>query len=173
MAEKQGSSKGYDVALSNDFQVSDEDLKLRFGFLIHDAARMRRTVIDEVFKPLRVTRSQAWALAFLSRRDGLTQSDLADDMSLGKVTLSGLIDRLEDVAMVERRPDPSDRRIKRIFITKEGRRVIKEMRQLTLECNDKMLEGLDAEEVLNTVETLRKLNRNLKALKASSAVARN
>lgn len=166
MAEKQGSSKGYDVALSNDFQVSDEDLKLRFGFLIHDAARMRRTVIDEVFKPLRVTRSQAWALAFLSRRDGLTQSDLADDMSLGKVTLSGLIDRLEDVGMVERRPDPSDRRIKRIFITKEGRRVIKEMRQLTLECNDKMLEGLDAQEVFNTVETLRKLNRNLKALKA-------
>lgn len=168
MAEKSTGSKGYDMALSNEFSLSDEDLKLRFGFLIHDAARMRRTVIDEVFKPLRVTRSQAWALAFLSRRDGLTQSDLADDMSLGKVTLSGLIDRLEDVGMVERRPDPGDRRIKRIFITKEGRRVIKEMRQLTLECNDKMLAGLDPQEVLNTVETLRKLNRNLKALKARS-----
>ncbi|AKH70365.1 transcriptional regulator [Spongiibacter sp. IMCC21906] len=163
--EKSSSSKGYNDALSSEVQISDEDQKLRLGFLIHDAARLRRIVIDEVFRPLRVTRSQAWALAFLSRRDGLTQSDLADDMNLGKVTLSGLIDRLEDVGMVERRSDPSDRRIKRIFITKEGRRVIKEMRQLTLDSNEKMLKGIDFDEILNTIETLRKLNRNLKSIK--------
>lgn len=169
---KSSNSKGYDVALSNDneFQISEEDLKIRAGFLIHDAARLRRIVIDEVFKPLRVTRSQAWALAYLSRRDGLTQSDLADDMNLGKVTLSGLIDRLEDVGMVERRPDPSDRRIKRIFITKEGRRVIKDMRVLTLECNKQMLEGISFHEVETCVQMLRKLNRNLKSIKSSMSL---
>ncbi len=151
--------------------MSEEDLKLRFGFLIHDSARMRRIVIDEIFRPLRVTRSQAWALAYLSRRDGLTQSDLADDMSLGKVTLSGLIDRLEDVGMVERRADPTDRRIKRIYITREGRRVIKEMRLLTLEGNEVMLDGIDIDDVVTTVETLRKLNRNLKKIKSSMSLS--
>ncbi len=164
------SSKGYDAALSSDATVSDEDAKIRLGFMIHDSARLRRIVIDEIFKPLKVTRSQAWALAYLSRRDGLTQSDLADDMDLGKVTLSGLIDRLEDVGMVERRPDPSDRRIKRIFITKEGRRVIKEMRVITLENNRQMLEDISLEEVIQTVEVLKKLNRNLKSMKSELLV---
>ncbi|MGB1905754.1 MAG: MarR family winged helix-turn-helix transcriptional regulator [Spongiibacter sp.] len=164
------SSKGYDAALSSDATVSDEDAKIRLGFMIHDSARLRRIVIDEIFKPLKVTRSQAWALAYLSRRDGLTQSDLADDMDLGKVTLSGLIDRLEDVGMVERRPDPSDRRIKRIFITKEGRRVIKEMRVITLENNRQMLEDISLEEVVQTVEVLKKLNRNLKSMKSELLV---
>ncbi|MFT6164621.1 MAG: DNA-binding MarR family transcriptional regulator [Zhongshania aliphaticivorans] len=167
---KVASSKGYDEALSGDLQVSDEDAKIRLGFLIHDAARLRRIVIDEIFKPLRVTRSQAWALAYLSRRDGLTQSDLADDMNLGKVTLSGLIDRLEDVGMVERRADPGDRRIKRIFITKEGRRVIKEMRIVTLDCNKQMLDEISHEEVVQVVDVLRKLNRNIKTMKANMAI---
>ena len=48
---KVASSKGYDEALSGDLQVSDEDAKIRLGFLIHDAARLRRIVIDEIFKP--------------------------------------------------------------------------------------------------------------------------
>lgn len=164
------SSKGYDAALSSDATVSEEDAKIRLGFMIHDSARLRRIVIDEVFKPLKVTRSQAWALAYLSRRDGLTQSDLADDMDLGKVTLSGLIDRLEDVGMVERRPDPSDRRIKRIFITKEGRRVIKEMRLITLETNKEMLDGISPEDVVKAVDVLKQLNRNLKSLKSNMAL---
>lgn len=163
-------SKGYDAALSNDVDVSDEDSKIRLGFLIHDAARLRRIVIDEIFKPLKVTRSQAWALAYLSRRDGLTQSDLADDMGLGKVTLSGLIDRLEDVSMVERRPDPTDRRTKRIFVTKEGRRVIKEMRALTLESNKSMLAGIEAHEVLQVLDVLGRLNKNLLDMKANMAI---
>lgn len=163
-------TRGFDAALSNDSQISEDDLKLRLGFDIHDAARLRRTVIDEIFKPLKVTRSQAWALAYLSRRDGLTQSDLADDMSIGKVTLSGLIDRLEDVDMVERRPDPNDRRINRIFITKDGRRVIKEMRVLTLDANKQMLEGIDIDEVLLTVNTLRKLNQNLMKMRGKMSI---
>ena len=95
---------------------------------------------------------------------------LADDMNLGKVTLSGLIDRLEDVGMVERRADPGDRRIKRIFITKEGRRVIKEMRILTLDCNKQMLDEISHEEVVQVVDVLRKLNRNIKTMKANMAI---
>lgn len=166
MAAK-GKSLGYDAALSNDFLESEEDLVLRLGFIIHDAARLRRIVIDDLFKPLRVTRSQAWAMAYLSRRDGVPQSDLADEMGLGKVTLGGLIDRLQDVGMVERRADANDRRIKRIHLTPEGRRVIKEMRVLTVQANEDMLQGISVEEVRSCVEMLRKLNKNLDKMKGA------
>ena len=104
-------------------------------------------------------------MAYLSRRDGVPQSDLADEMGLGKVTLGGLIDRLQDVGMVERRADANDRRIKRIHLTPEGRRVIKEMRVLTVQANEDMLQGISVEEVRSCVEMLRKLNKNLDKMK--------
>ena len=78
-------SMGYDVALSNADPQEQQDWEIRLGFMIHDAARLRRIIIDEKFKPLGVTRSQAWAMAYLSRKDGLTQSDLADEWALVKL----------------------------------------------------------------------------------------
>src|SRR6266404_110024 len=90
----------------------DLNWQLRLGFLIHDVSRLRRKVVDRVLKPLDVTRSQWWVLAFLSRDDGMSQVALADELDLGKVALGGLIDRLEAVALVERRPDAVDLRRK-------------------------------------------------------------
>ena len=71
------------------------DWELRLGFLIHDVSRLRRSAFDRCLKPLNVTRSQWWVLAYLSREDGMTQSQLAEELDLGKVAIGGLIDRLE------------------------------------------------------------------------------
>src|SRR5260370_38830671 len=94
----------------------DLNWELRLGFLIHDVSRMRRNVVDRVLKPLDVTRSQWWVLAFLSRDDGKSLVALAAEFDLGKVSLGGLIDRLEAVGLVERRPDKIDCRMKRRFL---------------------------------------------------------
>jgi len=69
----------------------------RVGFLIHDVSRLRRTVVDKALRPLGVTRSQWWVLANLSRHNGggMMQTELSKVMDVGKVTLGGLIDRLE------------------------------------------------------------------------------
>ena len=69
------------------------DWELRLGFLIHDVSRLRRSAFDRCLKPLNVTRSQWWVLACLSRDDGMTQSQLAEELDLGKVAVGGLIDR--------------------------------------------------------------------------------
>ena len=63
------------------------------GFLMHDVSRLRRSVFDEFMKPMAMTRSQWWILAHLSRHDGMTQSDLANVLDIGKAALGGLIDR--------------------------------------------------------------------------------
>ena len=73
----------------------DLNWELRLGFLVHDVSRLRRRVVDRALKPLGVTRSQWWVLAFLSRSDGMSQVALADELDLGKVALGQLIDRLE------------------------------------------------------------------------------
>lgn len=144
---------------------SDQDWIIQIGFLIHDTARLRRVVLDEKFKPLSITRSQAWLLAYLSRSEGLPQSSLADQMGLGKVALGGLIDRLESNGLIERRSDPRDRRINNIFLTEKGRDVTAQMRKLTLEANKDILKGVDIEQVKAGVQLLTKLKQNLQWLR--------
>jgi DNA-binding MarR family transcriptional regulator len=108
----------------------DKDLNssLRFGFLIHDVSRLRRIVVDRALKPLGITRSQWWVLAFLSRHDGMTQTSLASDLDLTKVAIGGLLDRMEASGYVERRADPSDGRARRVYLTDGGKTLVTTIR---------------------------------------------
>src|ERR1700747_2417675 len=103
-------SKGRATHFAGTPMPKDLNAGLRFGFLIHDVSRLRRIVVDRSLKPLGITRSQWWVLAFLSRRDGMTQTALATDLDLTKVAIGGLLDRMEDAGFVERRADRNDGR---------------------------------------------------------------
>ena len=105
------------------------DANLRFGFLIHDVSRLRRIVVDRALKPLGITRSQWWVLAFLSRRDGMTQTALAADLDLTKVAIGGLIDRMETGGFVERRADERDARARRVYLTRAGKQLVATIRE--------------------------------------------
>lgn len=105
------------------------DANLRFGFLIHDVSRLRRIVVDRALKPLGITRSQWWVLAFLSRRDGMTQTALAADLDLTKVAIGGLMDRMESAGFVERRQDERDARARRVFLTRAGLKLVNTIRE--------------------------------------------
>lgn len=139
----------------------DLNWELRLGFLVHDVSRLRRNVVDRVLKPLGVTRSQWWVLAFMSRQDGMSQVTLADDLDLGKVALGGLIDRLESSGFVERRPDKIDRRVKRVFLTKKGSGLIRKIRENVSEAEAEILIGIDQEDLQSMVAALRSMKRNL------------
>lgn len=116
---------------SNKGKIVQKDLNssLRFGFLIHDVSRLRRIVVDRALKPLGITRSQWWVLAFLSRHDGMTQTSLASDLDLTKVAIGGLLDRMEASGYVERRADPNDGRARRVHLTKAGTELVSTIRE--------------------------------------------
>src|SRR5882672_5983448 len=124
-------------AMANDKDTTDWELRL--GFLIHDVSRLRRSAFDRVLKPLSVTRSQWWVLAYLSREDGMTQSELAEKLDLGKVAIGGLIDRLEKSGLVRRDPDATDRRVNRIFLQPKSKQLIARMRKLNHKLNEQIL----------------------------------
>jgi MarR family transcriptional regulator for hemolysin len=137
---------------------------LRIGFLVHDVSRMRRTLFDQSVKPFGITRAQWWALANLSRqeKEGMIQSDLARLLDVGKVTIGGLIDRLEVSGHVERRPDPVDRRIKRIFITGRGYEVIVRMKTVGRDLNTLILRDIPIDEVNVAEEVMHRMKDNLR-----------
>ena len=139
----------------------DLNTNLRFGFLVHDVSRLRRVVVDRALKPLGITRSQWWVLAFLSRRDGMTQTALAADLDLTKVAIGGLLDRMEGSGFVERRADQRDGRIKRVYLTSAGTKFVGTIRANVQKVEQEVLAGVSDEALQITSETLVTIKRTL------------
>jgi DNA-binding MarR family transcriptional regulator len=139
----------------------DLNTSLRFGFLIHDVSRLRRIVVDRALKPLGITRSQWWVLAFLSRRDGMTQTALAADLDLTKVAIGGLLDRMEAAGFVERRADQSDGRARRVYLTRAGAKMVATIRDSVETVELEILERIPEEELAQAADTLRTLKDTL------------
>lgn len=138
--------------------------EVRIGFLVHDVSRMRRTLFDQAMKPLGITRSQWWVLSQLSRhaRSGMLQTELARDLDVGKVTVGGLIDRLEAAGHVVRRPEENDRRAKRIMITERGHEILEKMVAVGRKLNGVILAGLTPEAVAAAERALETMKDNIR-----------
>jgi MarR family transcriptional regulator for hemolysin len=136
---------------------------LRSGFLIHDVSRLRRTAYDQRLKPFNITRAQWWVLANLSRRncDGISQIELARLLDVGKVTLGGLIDRLEESGFVIRVPDKHDRRSKRVMRSPEGKALCDRMEIFAHAVNQEIMKGISEEEHRVFIDVLTEMKRNL------------
>ena len=138
-----------------------EDLERNFGFLLHDVARLMRTSFDRRGRDLGLTRSQWWVLTMLYACEGATQSELAQVMDLEKATLGRLLHRLEKKQWVERRADPVDRRVRRLYLTGSVQETIRALRKIAAEVRYDALEGLSDAERDYFVDFLLKIKRNL------------
>lgn len=144
---------------------------IRLGFLIHDVSRMRRSAYDQFMKPLGVTRAQWWVLAYLSRHDGMMQTQLADVLEVGKASLGDVIESLERNGWVERRPDPSDKRAKRVYLTKPAQTLIKRMTMMEDDFNSQILAELTTTERTELHRSLQKIKHALSRLSPGSSSA--
>lgn len=141
---------------------------LRLSYLIHDVSRFRRLTFDQLMKPLGATRAQWWVIAFLARRDGMMQTELALELDLGKASLGSLIDRLESGGWVERRADEVDRRAKRVHLTAKSRRFVREMRRVDQQFNAQMLKHVSDAERATLVRLLSTIKQALLRLSGKS-----
>jgi DNA-binding MarR family transcriptional regulator len=148
--------------------MASEERPFRLGFLIHDVSRLRRTVVDKALRPLGVTRSQWWVLANLSRHNGggMMQTELSKVMDVGKVTLGGLIDRLEASGYVARQPEPGDRRAKRVVMTPKGIKLLGQIQKIAKVVNAEIMTGVSAKDVIRAEFVLHKMKEQLIAMDA-------
>ena len=93
------------------------------GYVLSDVARLMRTVFDRRVRRLGLTRAQWLVLTRLYRRPGTSQTELAEMLEVDRASAGRMIDRMEKGGWVERRADPVDRRVKRLHLTAEARRV--------------------------------------------------
>ncbi|GEK78991.1 hypothetical protein ABA31_03420 [Agrococcus baldri] len=89
--------------------------------------------------------------------DGGTIQSLAKTIGVSLATMSGIVDRLEAQAMIERTPDPHDQRVRRVFATGEGRETIQHLLAARPELSRTPLSRL-------AIDDLRALARGVRAL---------
>jgi DNA-binding MarR family transcriptional regulator len=94
----------------------------------------------------RITLARFDLLASLNREDGQTLASLSRALLVTAGNLTGLVDRAERDGVVERRPDPADRRLARVWLTDSGRALIRELLPLHSRQVHELLRGLPAQE---------------------------
>src|ERR1700754_3825619 len=97
-------------------------------FEIAETAHVLRKAFDRRAVGLGVTRAQWKVLFRLERQPGLRQIELADMLEIEPITLSRIVDRLEEGGLVERVADPSDRRAWRLHVTVRARPLVEKLR---------------------------------------------
>jgi MarR family transcriptional regulator for hemolysin len=152
--------------------MAESEPERNFGFLVHDVARLMRTVYDRRTRALGLTRSQWWVLNHLYRDDGISQTGLADVLDVEKPTLGRLLDRLEAKDWIERRADPADRRIKRVHLTPRVAPLLRELQAIAAGLRSEALQGLDEREREQFVATLLLIKGNLLKMSADGTSAR-
>lgn len=138
-----------------------ENLERNFGFILHDVARLLRTTYDRRVRELGLTRSQWWVLTHLFRKDGITQSELAEILELEKPSLGRLLDRLESKGWIRRAEDLRDRRAKRVFLTAAAETPMQVMREIAAGVREDALSGLSAADQDRFVDALLTIKSNL------------
>ncbi len=112
-------------------------------FLLHDVARLLRVDADKRARAHGMTRAQWAILVWLERQPGISQKELAEIMDVEPMTVARLVDRLEGRGMVERRPEPKDRRIWRLHLRAAALPVLRQMELQRAEITRILTDGID------------------------------
>jgi DNA-binding MarR family transcriptional regulator len=131
------------------------------GSMLGQVSRLLRRSFDARARGTGVTRPQWQVLSLLFQNSGINQGGLAELLEVEPITLGRMIDRLQDAQMVERRPDPADRRAWRLFLTDKGLGLLEKLKPLALEAYEEALEGVSAEERGAIMEVLGRMRTNL------------
>lgn len=141
------------------------------GFVIGDVSRLLRRAFDVRARAIGVTRPQWKMLLTLSRHEGVNQGRLADLLDVEAITLCRMVDRLEESGMVERRPDPADRRAWRIYLTDKAHPILDELRFLGDGLSEDALAGLTGPDREMLGNMLQRIRTNLNELERKEKVA--
>ncbi|HVU21196.1 MAG TPA: MarR family transcriptional regulator [Rhizomicrobium sp.] len=118
--------------------------------VLHDVARLTRTRFDQAARAFGMTRAQWIILARLDRQPGISQNELATICEVEPITVARLVDRLEARGMMERRPDPNDRRVRRLHLLPASAPILKEIARHKNSIYADLTDGID-QETLNTM----------------------
>ena len=140
-------------------------------FEIAETAHAMRRAFDRRAVSLGVTRAQWTVLFRLTRFPGLRQVELAEMLDVEPITLSRIVDRLEEASLVERVPDPADRRAWRLQVTENAKPLVAKLKALGTELVDEAFEGVEQSELERVRSVLAQVRENLATVQRGKKAA--
>lgn len=131
------------------------------GFLITDVSRLMRQSFQRRLEGTNLTLAQARVLLYVARHESFRQIELAELLEVQPMTLVRLIDQLVQAGLVERHPDPLDRRAYQIKPTEAAKPVLATIQFVLEEVRGEMRQGLSDQEYEQLKHTLMQVRDNL------------
>jgi MarR family transcriptional regulator, transcriptional regulator for hemolysin len=138
------------------------DLKRQLIAQLVESSRLLRNYIDNRAKGRGTTRAQWIVLFRLRQQEGLSQVDLAEVLELQPISLVRLLDRLVEHGLLERRPDPRDRRANKLFLTPGGRQLVDDLDSLRDSIATDVLRDIPADAIETSLKTLVDIKERIK-----------
>lgn len=130
------------------------------GFLLIDAGRRLRRSFEA--RTAHGLSTAQWRLiVIVTKMGGTSQAQLADLLEIEPISVSRLVDRMEQAGWVVRRPHPNDRRIRLVYPTPQAEAVHVEMRAVADEVYEEALRGLSPGEREALLAALKTVIHNL------------
>ena len=118
--------------------------------------------MNRKLQELELTCAQGHAIGFLRHsKEPPCARDMETAYGLSHATVSGILSRMESKGFIEQRPDPKDRRIKRIYLLEKGTACSESIHRHIEESEGIMAEGFTAEELKQFRGYLRRAISNL------------
>lgn len=143
--------------------ITNKKVDHLLGHHIANAARsMQRTLQRNFIKAGYSVTSEQWMiLTSLFDKDGLTQNELCDATSKDKPSLTRILKNLEKNNLVTRADNVIDGRSKRVFLTKEAKRIEKDLFEIAAATIPEATKGLSEKDITLCREVLNKIVNNL------------
>ena len=119
--------------------------------------RRARAMLDEIG----LYRGQQFVLCALWEEEGLTHSALADRLHVHPATVTNALKRMERAGFLERRSDPDDQRVSRVYLTDAGRDIRAAVERIWTELEQETFGGFSDEERETLEAYLERIHRNL------------
>jgi len=137
----------------------------QFAFSVSRLFRCWRQQLDTRLRGRGLSFSKWLTLVYLDRGgEGMLQKDLARFMGIEAPSLVRMLDRLERLSLIERRPAPRDRRGKAVFLTPRGRERLRQFEEIASEVRGELLRGVGEAELRTSLEVHQTVMRNAEQL---------
>lgn len=134
----------------------------RLTFRFEDLPRQLRRIVDAALHEHDLGRSQWRLLAYVLRKEGMTQTELAGCLELERASVGQAIDALENKGLVARRQKTGDRRVWCIIATDKARALLGELRVIVDEVYAQMFLDFSADEIAALEDFLGRIAQNIR-----------
>jgi len=131
------------------------------GHLLGSVCRLHHTRADQSMDKIGLFRGQARLLMILSEYDGLPHSEIAEKLEVSAPAATKVIKRMEESHYVQRRPDPADERVSRVYLQPQGRALIARIRRTFGRLDRSMFDGLPERDLERFRGLLTRMQANL------------